>query len=575
VKPRVSLFELVTVLIVLAVGLGLRAAWPSRMAVEHFDEGVYASDLYTPQTDERYPDQHLYAPPLLPFLCYWATVFGGPHAPVWINVVAGSLTLLVAWGMVRDWFGPSPAIAAMALLAFNEFHIAYSRAVLTDALLCLGMTAGVWAGSRAILHGGRLNIVLAGGLAALAWWTKYNGWLTLAITGAGTAGWLVFRSILPASGGRQPPVDATLKSTPEQPIDPTAGLRRPLDEASPAASVCLLRWLATAFIAFLAWSPWLWRLQQYGGYAAVAKNHAGYFGGLRSWGSDAAWQVAAVAHYAQLTSVLGVMAVFCLAAEFAIRQTDEEIEASPRFTRPTQFRAARWIAAAWFLGLTVGVPLYRPYPRLALPWVVGGIVGLAALAAKLFSTPRRSSSSAATVRPPRGVPWGLIVFAVLNAFLCVSLIGDAPSVCVAWQDRTSFKSVAADVIDRLSLEGLDRDVEGYRCAVYVLAEPGLFYHLAAAQPNSPINHLTQAASDYGMAEPGGHRAPVPAYVLIGPHADVAEANRLVAAGRLEPVAEFSYHPSDLVLLDEMPAWDLKKLPRTPTQSVRLFHVKKN
>jgi hypothetical protein len=37
-----------------------------------------------------------------------------------------------------------------------------------------------------------------------------------------------------------------------------------------------------------------------------------------------------------------------------------------------------------------------------------------------------------------------------------------------------------------------------------------------------------------------------------------------------PLAEFDYHPSDLVLLDDRPAWEL---PAKEPERIRLFHVK--
>ncbi len=58
-----------------------------------------------------------------------------------------------------------------------------------------------------------------------------------------------------------------------------------------------------------------------------------------------------------------------------------------------------------------------------------------------------------------------------------------------------------------------------------------------------------------------------------PHADHAEADRLIAAGRLEAIAEFEYRPSPLVLLDSRPAWDLPDNQHPIIERIRLLHVK--
>ena len=55
---------------IVLLGLLLRWAGKSGLAVEHFDEGVYASNLYCGHLDPpyAYPMRHLYAPPLFPAL---------------------------------------------------------------------------------------------------------------------------------------------------------------------------------------------------------------------------------------------------------------------------------------------------------------------------------------------------------------------------------------------------------------------------------------------------------------------------------------------------------------------------
>ena len=82
---------MILVCLIFLVACGLRIAWPARMAVEHFDEGVYASNLFFHDRagTGHYPDQHLYAPPLLPFLIECAMIVLGTSnfAPMAVSIV--------------------------------------------------------------------------------------------------------------------------------------------------------------------------------------------------------------------------------------------------------------------------------------------------------------------------------------------------------------------------------------------------------------------------------------------------------------------------------------------------------
>ena len=74
--------------LLLVTAFALRAWQLQHISVEHFDEGVYASNFYASHLDFRYPDQHLYAPPLFPAILEWVLILtGNPHAVVWVNIV--------------------------------------------------------------------------------------------------------------------------------------------------------------------------------------------------------------------------------------------------------------------------------------------------------------------------------------------------------------------------------------------------------------------------------------------------------------------------------------------------------
>ena len=120
---RVSRQEILWLLAILAAGVALRWMFLSRVAVEHFDEGVYASNIWFGAEDfYQYPLRCLYAPPLLPALIESALAFQqivrpspavpSPLAVMLPSLLAGSLTPLALWWLARRWFTPAVAIGA-------------------------------------------------------------------------------------------------------------------------------------------------------------------------------------------------------------------------------------------------------------------------------------------------------------------------------------------------------------------------------------------------------------------------------------------------------------------------------
>src|SRR5262245_52822704 len=82
-----SVAELLLVGIILVLGL-IHRGWHFELStVEHFDEGVYASNLWFGEDSNfRYPMRHLYAPSLLPALIEWTMILSGK--------ISGSLALI-------------------------------------------------------------------------------------------------------------------------------------------------------------------------------------------------------------------------------------------------------------------------------------------------------------------------------------------------------------------------------------------------------------------------------------------------------------------------------------------------
>lgn len=278
-KPTTQ--ELILVLMALVMGIVLRISHTDRMAVEHFDEAVYSSPAwYDSQHGQSYPMRHLYAPPLLPtMISICASVPGlSELAPFVPAMFFGVLTILVVWWMARSWFGMNAGLMIVFVVCCSDFHILFSRMAMTDVPALCWMCLAVGAASSGLQFRSVRRMAVAGVFTGLAWWTKYTGWLPLAIVLSGsTFWWLLFAR-------RDLPYLTLLKL--QATMVATAGL----------------------FFAVL-----LWQLQDLGGYSAVAANHRGYFLGFDGWQNRMADHI--VYHF-RLDSWLGAAAlgIGCLAA---------------------------------------------------------------------------------------------------------------------------------------------------------------------------------------------------------------------------------------------------------------------
>ncbi len=161
-----------------------------------------------------------------------------------------------------------------------------------------------------------------------------------------------------------------------------------------------------------AWSP-VWLSLQSGQYSEIVQNQAGYFVGLRGWTDSFVRQAANLRFFENWVSaaslaaafglpllvyrrfwllglalILGLVAIpagasavlvgpallgplFLLVHSYRAGQTDEAARSR---------RLAAWLVAAWSIGLFVATPAYKPYPRLALPWLLSAF-----LAPRLFA----------------------------------------------------------------------------------------------------------------------------------------------------------------------------------------------
>src|SRR2546423_1359882 len=100
--------ELALLSAILLIGIVLRLVAFARSAVEHFDEGVYASNIYFGPPDFAYPQQRFFAPPLLPALIEAGMIAGLPPnvAALLPSFIAGCVTIVALWGLGRPRFSP-------------------------------------------------------------------------------------------------------------------------------------------------------------------------------------------------------------------------------------------------------------------------------------------------------------------------------------------------------------------------------------------------------------------------------------------------------------------------------------
>ena len=597
--------EALVVGLVLLIGIVQRFAKAEAIAVEHFDEGVYASNLWF---DDGYPMRHFYAPPLFPALVEWVMIFAGVNAAVLINAWVGTITIAVVWWVTRRWFGPVAGIVAGTLCATSDFHILYSRTLLTDPLLCLWLITAV--GCLAEAHQRRdLKWAIAGGvLTGLAWWTKYNGWLPLAIQTAGVAGWLV-------CGGPEP--------------------RRHLKTH--------LGLIATSIVvAALIWSPVPAAFCEPGGYSAVAENHSGYLVGLGGWW-ESVWKLRQVHRYwTGFVTVAGIGFAVLLAALFVSRDDrlrflwsggDPEGEPPSReqsnrilwpvaigfalLVIPFNFvigsrviepfaaigiagwllRSTRieeesygsdvgrgvggWMLAAWFIGLVVATPMYRAYPRLSLPWLVSVWLGTAAYAAAVLSwMGSRGENRTSGPRVFEFHDLAIVTFfgGIVLLLAAILWLPDRPIKLdfPGWQDRTGMRTAADQVLDRIRKQ-LPKDDKQTPIVIYVYGEPALVHHLSAMTRDAARTFVVRPIDGLRATSAQDNGRPVPTFIVTGPHAhrDKAFEQKLKqASDLLEEIGRpIDARASDLMLLNEHEVREIRDSASRPRTRVRLFRVK--
>ena len=256
---RPTSVESIAVIGFFTLGVLLRTMHLDREAVEHFDEGIYASALwYDGQSQQPYPARHLYSPPLLSTMMEgvnWIPGIG-KYSPFLPSVFLGIATIVGLWLLARNWFGKPAGVFMAGIVALNDFHIIYSRMALTDVACLFWIIASVGLGTYAVAHSSFKSAIAAGFVCGLAWWTKYTGWLPLAILCSGSGLWWMWE-------GRR--------------------------SQSLVRIVSIL--ITIIVVAGATFAPWWWKLQEVGGYQAVAATHASYVTGWSHWTKNLAQQL--------------------------------------------------------------------------------------------------------------------------------------------------------------------------------------------------------------------------------------------------------------------------------------------
>lgn len=569
----------------LACGIILRCGFPDRLGIDHFDEGVYASQTPPgPLGHSPYPLRHLYAPPLVPFLQHQAlaATHDLPAAPNWAGVVAGLLTLVVLWLLARQWFGPIAGLCTLALAATSDVHAAFSRTALTDPWLLLWLILAVAFFERALRRRALFDLLAAAFFTGLAWWTKYNGWLPLAI---GAAGWLthaVAERLFPAVGR-----DAAARSA--------------------TASSALAPLFGVALIAGILFYAQIYLLQADGHrYSEIAANHRKYVVGLVGWGPSCLRQAANLRWFdgpatlllgPALIAALGVaclprtprnlfliFAAACavpvvatLGGSFPLLLAAAGAAVAWTLLTPEQTLArlpqGAWpvcLLAAWLLGLAVATPGYHPYARLTLPLLAAAWLGAGWLCSRVLAWIAEHSEQASLN--------GCRAAAILAGLACLATTAFAWPRFVAtgvpaWQDRTTLRRSAEELFQEV-YEQLQQEARASRPEAVFLTygEPAAYYALSRLDSFQNFDELALIPAG-GVPRETIDR---PLLFVTGPHSltddDVLQAAQRPDSPRLELIGRKSFHPSDILLLDQADPRSLDRLRPAPME-LRCYRVR--
>ena len=580
------------ILLILILGVVVRFVNLSHSAVEHFDEGVYTSNIMF--ETGAYPARHLYAPPLFPFLVEISQLFlqSTTIGSLLVSLLAGCGTIVLIWQVGRRWFGPECGIAAATLAAFSDFHILYSRMVLTDVLLCFWLLLAVWLIWETFRHADYRLAAAAGVATGLAWATKYNGWLAIAIGISGLIAWGVTTG-------------ASAKTFKQN----------------------ILLWVIIAIVAVTVWSP-VWFGLPEPGYSAVSKNHARYIVGLEGWWDSAVrqyrnhrfldgWLSAlsigfallfaqilrdirlniklpsftwnglinsfvilfvkrlqlpiALTGIALLIGSTSLLFLLALLAFIWIAITHWKNRRSIKMNHSDWMTSlAFWLLSAWMIGLIVATPFYTPYPRLTLPLLVALWLTVALLASRYteFFVPPAPDKEQST--SPKGKLIQTLSFIGTMLIVAVAYPQISKRQTVGWKSRTGLEQIAQETTTQLQQAANLKGLASEKVILYIYAEPALFYHIRKEMP------LTVPAGNLQFASAGSHQQGIPTFFLFGPHANHdSNFNKewQQVKHQFQLIKSYDYLASDLVLLNQHDPKTLNQLKDSPVEKISLYRLR--
>jgi 4-amino-4-deoxy-L-arabinose transferase-like glycosyltransferase len=503
------------------------------MGLSHFDEGVYTLSgfwsIHTVSGPALYPWQKFFAPPGYYILVgFGYLLFGGASelAAIGINVAMGAATAVLVWWLGQRWLGPSCGAFAGALVAMSEFHIAFSRAALTDTaftflfLLSLALIA-------VCIEQQRFASAAWAGLAVGATWNmKYHGWFPLALA-------LLVISIEALTAG---------------------------DPAKKAWRLIRL-WLVVSGVAAACFLPWLVYTQtRLGGYLAIERFHRQfldfhwsenflrqveaqhYFDGWLSRISPALAFVGALAANARQTArpwrviMLGIVAL--LISGLILGGTGTAALLS-LFGAVTAWRAGKVFGRLLVCALAVLfvlTPCYTPYARLVLPWAAIAAV-LAGVAIQRFLSTEDAVPASTGTNLWKDWRVGASVAGTVVMLLGGAIMwGRTTPGPRTWASTRSVGGAASKIMGVLPRDSV----------VLVEQEPEIaFYFRRAGYTTYCINQLAQVRSI----------PPSPLFVVVGRYAretpDWAPLSPSSRASHFRNVLRIAIDPSDIRLLDDM------------------------
>ena len=230
----------------------------------------------------------------------------------------------------------------------------------------------------------------------------------------------------------------------------------------------------------------------------------------------------------------------------------------------------------WFVGLTLTTPLYTPYARLSLPWLVSCWMLVGGRVAQKIHAGFH----------PEVVLRGCLCVLCFVTFGAVFIFStrthtqpNESSISHVWGDRTSLRKATAQILHETDMGRQDMPPsETAACdyAIYVVGEPALFCHLTQQSGDTII---TKAASSVQEAAAPSKPGPAfPKFIVTGSHVVNAEIDDAIAQKRIEPIWEQRVLVSDLVALDsaslaQLQITHLKSIPPPDnTMSIRIFRI---